>query len=106
MRPYDRIRPYEGSLILIQTVGHGTIAYRTILVPLDGSERAEAALPHAVALARQFGALLLLFRAVESATVLPPAVPAPGLPRPPPPLLDTVQLAEQARDAAGQYLLP
>ena len=34
--------------------------YATVLVPLDGSHLAAAALPHAVVMAKQFGAKLLL----------------------------------------------
>lgn len=41
---------------------------RTVVVPLDGSEVAEAALPWAVALARLFGAGLALLRVVELPT--------------------------------------
>lgn len=36
--------------------------YKTILVPLDGSELAEAALPHAQALAKSKGAEIILLR--------------------------------------------
>jgi len=39
--------------------------YRTILVPLDGSNRAERALPHAEGLARSFGARVVLIRVVD-----------------------------------------
>lgn len=39
---------------------------RKILIPLDGSGRAEAALSHAVAVADAFGAELYLLRAIES----------------------------------------
>ncbi len=39
--------------------------FETILVPLDGSALAEAALPHAIALGRQ-GACVILVRAVEA----------------------------------------
>lgn len=38
---------------------------RKILVPLDGSERAEDALPHASAVARAFGARLVLLRVMD-----------------------------------------
>jgi len=38
--------------------------FRSILLPLDGSVLAEAALPHAVALAEAFGAPLLLLRVI------------------------------------------
>lgn len=45
-----------------------------ILVPLDGSSLAEAALPEAVELARTFGARLFLLRAAQAHT--PPGVDA------------------------------
>lgn len=41
-----------------------SIPYRKIMVPLDGSALAEAALPHATALARQSHAELTLFQVV------------------------------------------
>lgn len=41
--------------------------YRTILVPLDGSERAEAILPHVIELARSQGSSLVLLRVVDPA---------------------------------------
>jgi nucleotide-binding universal stress UspA family protein len=44
-------------------------AYRTILVPLDGSTLAERALPYATALAQAAGARLLLVRAAEARAV-------------------------------------
>lgn len=60
--------------------------YRRILVPLDGSEHSEAALPHAAALARALGAHLELVRAVMLPTLigsmpevaLPPSFDASG----------------------------
>src|SRR5437870_4600411 len=39
--------------------------YHRILVPLDGSPRAERILPHAEALAQKFGTQLVLVRVVE-----------------------------------------
>jgi nucleotide-binding universal stress UspA family protein len=39
--------------------------YNTLLVPLDGSQRAERILPHAEALAQKFGAQLVLLQVVE-----------------------------------------
>jgi nucleotide-binding universal stress UspA family protein len=39
--------------------------YKRVLVPLDGSELAEQALPHALAQARHFQAELILLRVVE-----------------------------------------
>jgi len=81
-----------------------TVAYRRILVPLDGSERSEAALPHAVALARQFGGRLLLYRAIESPMPAGVAVPPPGMPIPALPAVDPVQLQREARDAVARDL--
>ena len=39
--------------------------YKRILLPLDGSATSEQALPHAIAQAKQFGALLILLRVLE-----------------------------------------
>jgi nucleotide-binding universal stress UspA family protein len=39
--------------------------YKTILVPLDGSERAEAILPHVQDLARDYGAKVILLHVIE-----------------------------------------
>jgi nucleotide-binding universal stress UspA family protein len=82
------------------------VTYRGILVPLDGSERAETALPHAAALAQRFGARVVLYRAVDPpGPMMPPDVigPAAGLPAVPP-MLDTVQFAEEARELTVEYL--
>lgn len=78
-------------------------SYHNLLVPLDGSERAEAALPHAAALAQRFEARVILFRAVS----LPPvaaAVPlAPGQSSPAA-IVETVELAQEVQEASIQYL--
>ena len=39
--------------------------YSAILVPLDGSKRAEAILPHVEELARRYGAIVIFLRVVE-----------------------------------------
>ena len=39
--------------------------YKSILVPLDGSKRAEVILPHAEGLAQSFGAAIVLMQVVE-----------------------------------------
>jgi nucleotide-binding universal stress UspA family protein len=39
--------------------------YNTILVPLDGSRRAEKILPHVEAIAQKFGAKLVLLQVIE-----------------------------------------
>ena len=42
--------------------------YNNILVPLDGSERAEAILPHVIELAQRLGSQLMLLRVVDPTT--------------------------------------
>jgi nucleotide-binding universal stress UspA family protein len=44
--------------------------YKTILVPLDGSKRAEAILPHVEELARRFGAKVIFLQIVEDVMML------------------------------------
>ena len=44
--------------------------YRKLLVPLDGSKRAEAILPHAEALAKSFGAKVVFFYVEEPPIML------------------------------------
>ena len=44
--------------------------YKTILVPLDGSKRAEAILPHVEELARRFGAKVIFLRIVEDVMMM------------------------------------
>ncbi len=43
--------------------------YKTILVPLDESKRAEAILPHVESLALRFGAKVIFFRVQETAVL-------------------------------------
>lgn len=45
--------------------------YKTILAPLDGSERAEKILPHVEELAQQSGATVILLRVIETAANVP-----------------------------------
>lgn len=44
--------------------------YRKILVPLDGSERAEAILPHVEDLARRYDAQVIFLRVIEPITTM------------------------------------
>jgi nucleotide-binding universal stress UspA family protein len=85
---------------------HPTMAYRSILVPLDGSERSEAALPHAAALARQFDARVVLYRAVEAPGLVSAGAAGPlaGGVAPPAPTIEMVQLEREAQAAAIAYL--
>lgn len=45
--------------------------YKKILVPLDGSDRAEAILPHVEELAKRFGSEILFMRVVEGDYFVP-----------------------------------
>lgn len=49
--------------------------YKNVLVPLDGSKRAEAILPHVEQLARNIGAKVILMRVIEPEPVLVTAEP-------------------------------
>lgn len=54
-------------------------AYQKILVPLDGSEFAATALPHAQLIAKQFGAELYLFHAIYEPVGYIPAREGPAM---------------------------
>jgi len=68
---------------------------KRILVPLDGSEAGEAVVPHVEALARPFGAQVILFHVLELAPV--PILVAPGIKFPYPP----VTAEQEARRAVS-----
>jgi nucleotide-binding universal stress UspA family protein len=70
--------------------------YKTILVPLDGSDRAEKILPHVKRIAQCMGSKLVLLQIVEPSFV---AADLHGLP----PVMDTEMLESQIRKGA-QYL--
>jgi nucleotide-binding universal stress UspA family protein len=67
--------------------------FKTILVPLDGSSRAEYALPMATRLARHSGGTLILVRAVSSGTQYWPVISSPS-----PPMVQ-VTVGEEMREA-------
>lgn len=73
--------------------------FRRLLVPLDGSELAERALPHAQALAERFGASILLAEAVPPTAYV---VPGDGLGTADAGLV--AEAWESARDEAAAYL--
>ncbi|MHB8573760.1 MAG: universal stress protein [Dehalococcoidia bacterium] len=79
--------------------------YKRILVPLDGTELAEAILPHATELARRFEATLVLLRATTS---LPEAMRQTIAPEPMAAVPVSVDVAESLveiqEDAAERYL--
>ena len=64
-QPLMAIRPPEGGGPQVAR----PLARSQVVVPLDGSELAEAALPYGAALARHFGVPLALFRAVPGPKV-------------------------------------
>lgn len=71
--------------------------YSRILVPLDGSKRAERALPHALRLAAEFGSELVLLRVIP----LLPTIKAKDLSP-----VDFPELEDRERQAATEYLTP
>ena len=70
--------------------------YRSILVPLDGSKRAEAILPHVEQLAQRYEAKVVFFRVVEP----PPLMVTPGQPD----INLHQQQLDQRREKAELYL--
>jgi nucleotide-binding universal stress UspA family protein len=57
--------------------------YERILVPLDGSERAEAVLPHVTPIAEKFGAEIVLLQVVSSfAEIVGRTIPRESFPSP------------------------
>ena len=79
--------------------------YTHLLVPLDGSAAAEAALPHAQALAERFSARVTLMRVtVAPETVIAEtATGAPGVPEAGP-LIDPTPVVEAEKAEASSYL--
>jgi len=68
--------------------------YKKILVPLDGSELAKKALPHAEKLAHTFGSEIILFQVV-------PFMPIYGSPE----LVTPLIIDEKQKEVAERYLL-
>src|ERR687885_1348824 len=79
--------------------------YTHLLVPLDGSAAAEAALPHAQALAERFSARVTVLRVtVAPETVIAEtASGAPGVPEAGP-LVDPTPVVEAEQEEATSYL--
>ncbi len=72
--------------------------YHIILVPLDGSPRAEAILPHVTALARAFSAEVVLVQVIEPL----PQVTSPGVPVPAMPVAHITELTNIAETYLAQ----
>ncbi len=80
--------------------------FKTVVVPLDGSELAEAVLPYVIELGRQLDSRVVLVRAVDP---VPERLGrAPSLVEPPAAMMANVELAEKAlaadRREANEYL--
>ncbi|HET7094183.1 MAG TPA: universal stress protein, partial [Thermomicrobiales bacterium] len=90
------VRPDNDALVA------GAVLFRRIVVPLDGSELAEAALPEAEALAKHLGVPINLVRAVDPTTWMPYAAGAEPAPAISPEV--TTQIIDQARQEASQSL--
>lgn len=85
-------------LLLVPAGGAGRLPYRSILAPLDGSERAESVLPLAVRIASAHGAELLLAHVVPRLQVIgcgPLDTPTSAL---------CARLSEQNEQRARDYL--
>ena len=77
--------------------------YQRILVPLDGSELAARALPHAEAIAQAAGAQLLLLQVVPDAAMIAAESPMPSAGIPPlEPMFNVAQLQELQKDWLDQ----
>ena len=74
--------------------------FETIIVPLDGSEMAEAALPSAKELTSKFGATLILLRAIEDASQR--LLQTPAVLEPPAAAAVNVEIVEQIVEADRQ----
>jgi nucleotide-binding universal stress UspA family protein len=70
--------------------------YKKILIPLDGSKRAEAILPHVEEMAQRYKSEVIFFRVVEH----PPVVTTPGQPD----MTHPGKVIEQRKEEAELYL--
>ena len=69
-----RESPVPVMVVRARQLEPGPVGITRLVVPLDGSSRAEAALPVATAISRRLGTPILLVRAVDPADLMPPAV--------------------------------
>jgi nucleotide-binding universal stress UspA family protein len=66
--------PVPVMVVRARQLESGPVGITRLVVPLDGSPRAETALPVATAISRRLGTPILLVRAVDPADLMPPAV--------------------------------
>ena len=69
-----REAPVPVMVVRARQLAPGPVGITRLVVPLDGSPRAEAALPVATAISRRLGTPISLVRAVDPADLMPPAV--------------------------------
>jgi nucleotide-binding universal stress UspA family protein len=69
-----RESPVPVMVVRFRQVQPGPVGVTRLVVPLDGSSRAEAALPVATTISRRLGTPILLVRVVDPADLMPPAV--------------------------------
>lgn len=66
--------PVPVMVVRARQLQPGPVGITRLVVPLDGSSRAEAALPVATAISRRLGTPILLVRVVDPTDLMPPAV--------------------------------
>jgi nucleotide-binding universal stress UspA family protein len=66
--------PVPVMVVRARQLAPGPVGITRLVVPLDGSSRAESALPVATTISRRLGTPISLVRVVDPADVLPPAV--------------------------------
>jgi nucleotide-binding universal stress UspA family protein len=69
-----RESPVPVMVVRARQLAPGPVGITRLVVPLDGSPRAEAALPLATAISRRLGTPIALLRAVDPADLMPPAI--------------------------------
>lgn len=69
-----RASPIPVMVVRARQLEPGPVGITRLVVPLDGSERAESALPVATTISRRLGTPILLIRVVDPADLMPPAV--------------------------------
>jgi nucleotide-binding universal stress UspA family protein len=69
-----RESPVPVMVVRASQLEPGPVGITRLVVPLDGSQRAETALPVAKAISRRLGTPILLIRVVDPADLMPPAV--------------------------------
>ena len=69
-----RESPVPVMVVRTRQLAPGPVGITRLVVPLDGSPRAEAALPVATAISRRLGTPISLLRVVDPAVLMPPAV--------------------------------